>query len=121
MLHSRIVEQTGGSHGVRDIGLLESAVHRPQSAFAGQELYKGIFLKSAVLLESIVKNHAFIDGNKRIGFVATSRFLFINGYEMMATNKDVVNFVLKVAESKVELLTMSAWFKKHSKKLRKVA
>ena len=79
-------------------------------------MYKTVFLKSAVLLESIVKNHAFVDGNKRIGFVASSRFLFINGYEMNATNKEVISFVLKVAESKVGLETSEAWFKKHSKK-----
>ena len=64
-IHDQVIRRTGGSYGVRDLGLLESAVYRPQTTFDAQDLYLSIFDKAAALLQSLLKNHPFIDGNKR--------------------------------------------------------
>jgi death-on-curing protein len=64
-VHSRLIDTTGGAHGIRDLGLLQSAVSRPKATFGGKDLYPDIFHKAAALMESLVKNHPFIDGNKR--------------------------------------------------------
>ena len=69
VIHSEIIDKTGGLHGTRDVGLLMSIVERPKSKFSGQELYKGIFKKVAVYLESLAQYHVFADGNKRTGAV----------------------------------------------------
>ena len=66
-LHSRLIEETGGSQGLRDLGLLESAVARPQTSFSGEDLYPGLFTKAAALMDSLINNRPFLDGNKRTG------------------------------------------------------
>ena len=116
VIHSEIIDKTGGLHGTRDAGLLMSIVEKPKSKFSGKELYKGIFKKAAAYLESLVQYHVFTDGNKRTGAVSAARFLFINGYEITATNEELEKFVLKIAVEKLDLDIIAAWFKKHSKK-----
>jgi len=116
VIHSEIIDETGGLHGVRDIGLLMSIVEKPKSKFGGKDLYVGIFKKAAVYLESIVQYHVFLDGNKRTGALSAARFLFINGYEFIPTNKDLEDFVIKVAIEKLDLETIFAWLKKHSRR-----
>ncbi|HUM70888.1 MAG TPA: type II toxin-antitoxin system death-on-curing family toxin, partial [Chloroflexota bacterium] len=78
-IHARLIATTGGEHGVRDIGLLESAVARPQATFDGVELYPDLFHKAAALMESLAQNHPFVDGNKRTAITATAMFLRRNG------------------------------------------
>src|SRR3989344_4145032 len=112
VIHSEIIDETGGMHGVRDIGLLISITEKPKSRFGGKELYVGIFKKVAVFLESLVQYHVFIDGNKRTGAVSASRFLFINKYEITATNGELETFVIKVAVDKLDPETISVWLKK---------
>ena len=119
VIHSEIIDETGGMHGVRDTGLLMSIAEKPKLKFDDKELYEGVFKKAAVFLESLVQYHVFIDGNKRTGAVSTARFLFINEYELIATNKELENFIIKVVVSKLDLNAISAWFKKHSRKLKK--
>jgi death-on-curing protein len=94
-IHYRLVSETGGEHGVRDIGLLESAIARPTATFDGQELYTDIFDKAAALLESLVNNHPFIDGNKRTGIACTVLFLRQNGIPFSAKNSDLERFTLR--------------------------
>ena len=118
VIHSEIIDKTGGLHGTRDAGLLMSIIVKPKSKFGGKELYKGIFKKAAVYLESLVQYHVFTDGNKRTGAVSTARFLFINGYELIAINKELENFVMKIAVEKLELDIIASWLKKNSKKLK---
>ena len=118
VIHSEIIDETGGMHGVRDIGLLMSIAEKPKSRFSGKELYEGVFQKAAIFLESLVQYHVFIDGNKRTGAVSTARFLFTNKYEMIATNKELENFVIKVAVNKLDIDTISTWLKEHSTKIR---
>ena len=117
MLHALVIDETGGSHGVRDVNLLQSIVHKPQARFSGRELYRGVFLKAAVLLEAVVNYHAFIDGNKRTGLVAAGRFLFINRYELIASNKELEALALAVAVKRIDVQAIATWLKKHSKKL----
>jgi len=79
-IHDQMIKRFGGSMGIRDIGLLESAVGRPLASFDGKDLYLDIFYKSAALLQSLLKNHPFVDGNKRTALSSAGLFLRINGY-----------------------------------------
>jgi len=117
VIHARIIDETGGSHGVRDTGLLISLTERPKTSFGGKEMYAGIFEKAAVYLESLVRYHAFIDGNKRTGIVTAARFLFLNGYMLSVNNKEMEKFVLQVTEGKPNLEVIALWFRKHAKKI----
>lgn len=116
VIHSEIIDQTGGTHGVRDIGLLQSIIEKPKGRFGRKELYKGIFLKGATYLQSLVQYHVFIDGNKRTAIGATARFLFLNEYQLDASNKAIEKFVLKIAVKKFELQIIARWLKNHAKK-----
>ena len=118
VLHALVIEETGGSDGVRDVALLASAAAKPQTSFGGKELYQGVFLKAAVLLEAVVNYHAFVDGNKRTGFVAATRFLFLNGHTFSGSNKDVEKTVLLIATKKMQVGDIAAWLKKNSKRNR---
>jgi len=118
VLHALVIEETGGSDGVRDVSLVASAVAKPQTSFGGKELYSGIFLKAAVLLEAVVNYHAFVDGNKRTGFVATARFLSLNGYTFSGSNKDVEKTVLLIATKEMQVRNIAVWLKKNSKRNR---
>ncbi|WP_300007149.1 type II toxin-antitoxin system death-on-curing family toxin [Pseudonocardia sp.] len=82
---------------VRDVGLLESALARPQTTLFGEDAYRGLHTKAAALLHSLAGNHALIDGNKRLAWAATAVFLGINGHRVETTDGEVVEFVLAVA------------------------
>ena len=115
-IHHEEVEKFGGSHGVRDLNLLDSALQRPQSSFMGEDLYSTVFDKAAALLHSILLNHPFIDANKRTATVSVAYFLHINGYELEMTQKELVEFALKVESKKFDLKQISKWLETHSKK-----
>lgn len=117
VLHSEIIDETGGSHGVRDSGLLISVIKRPKATFGGKELYGDVFKKASVYLDSLANFHIFTDGNKRTAIAAAARFLFLNGYELIAANKEVEIFALKVVVEKLSLGKIAAWLKKHSRKI----
>ncbi len=89
-LYSRIFINLGGRVGLRDVALLESAVNKPKASFGGHDLYEGVVVKAVVLCEAIIKNHPFIDGNKRVGIMAMLRFLEINGYDTSKIPDDVL-------------------------------
>ena len=114
-IHYRLVSETGGEHGVRDIGLLESAIARPKATFDGQELYTNIFDKAAALMESHVNKHPFMDGNKRTGIACTVLFLRRNGIPFSAKNSDLERFTLRVASSKIKPPEIAKWLKNHSR------
>lgn len=115
-IHHDTVEKFGGSHGLRNLNLLESAVYRPQSSFMGDDLYVSVFDKAAALMHSILMNHAFIDANKRTAITSTVYFLHLNGYELKMTQPEVVEFALKVESKKIALEQISKWLKDHCKK-----
>jgi death-on-curing protein len=117
LLHARLIQRTGGSGGVRDIGLLESALGRPQTTFDQSDLYPGLWLKAAALMHSLVKNHPFVDGNKRTALAATAIFLELNGYSLTAGNQEVVVFTRRVAVGVMDLGGMAAWLETNSRPL----
>ncbi|AAO36443.1 death-on-curing protein [Clostridium tetani] len=101
-LHSMAVKKTGGLDGIRDEGLLDSALNSPFQSFAGEELYPSIQAKAARLGFSIIKNHPFLDGNKRIGMLAMMVFLEINGIQLECSDEDIVDIGLGIASGKYE-------------------
>lgn len=113
-IHARLVAETGGMHGVLDIGLLESAVARPQATFDGTELYTTLFVKAAALLDSLINNHPFVDGNKRTGIAAAALLLRLNGYRLTASNPELESFTLQVATIHQPLSQIAAWFEQFS-------
>jgi len=113
-IHSRLVAETGGSHGVRDLGLLESAVARPRATFDGKELYPDLFTKTAVLMDSLINNHPFLDGNKRTGITAAGLFLLINGWKLTASPENLETITLRVASEGVEVTILTGWLRKNS-------
>lgn len=117
ILHDRVIEETGGAHGIRDLGLLIAAAERPRTSFGNKELYPGAFLKAAALFESIARNHAFVDGNKRTAVLAVARFLFLNGYTVTAMNRELEKFVLAAVMGKYSIEKIAAWWKRYSRRL----
>lgn len=116
-IHFDQIEKYGGSHGIRDLDLLLSALARPKASFGGFELYPNIFKKVASLIHSLILNHPFVDGNKRTGVVSAARFLYTNEYKLTSTKQDLLNLALKIANKKLDIGEISVWFKKHSKSL----
>ena len=97
-LHAKVISKTGGSDGLRDIGLLESAVYSANAGFDGYEIYSEIEQKAARLMYALVSNHAFVDGNKRIGTLVMLVTLKLNGIELKFTQKELINLALNVAK-----------------------
>lgn len=112
-IHSRLIDETGGMHGIRDIGLLESAVARPLAVFNDKDLYPTLFHKAAALAESLIKNHPFIDGNKRTAIASTAIFLQMNGYTLKASQMELVDFTLALATRKSYFDHAVMWFEEH--------
>lgn len=113
-IHGRIIDLTGGAHGVLNIGLLRSAVSRPLATFEGKDLYPDIFHKTAALLESLSRNHPFVDGNKRTAITAAGVFLGFNGYDLVAGQRELEIFALSVATGKSSFNSTVTWLRKHS-------
>ena len=113
MLHSELIRETGGSDGVRDYNLLESAIETPFQTFEGNDLYPTIQAKAARLGYGLIKNHCMIDGNKRIGTHAMLVFLALNGIELSYTQKDLYETILDVAAGKLDYDGLLEWVLKH--------
>lgn len=113
-IHARLIAETGGAHGVLNLGLLQSAVARPKASFDGQDLYPDLFSKAAALLESVIGNHAFVDGNKRTAITSAGLFLRINGYRLTANNQELEEFTLQCAQHLVSLDQIILWFESQS-------
>ncbi|MBQ7010370.1 MAG: type II toxin-antitoxin system death-on-curing family toxin [Clostridia bacterium] len=112
LLHQLITEETGGSIGVRDMDLLESAINNAYNTFGGEELYRTKEEKAASLGFSLISNHAFVDGNKRIGVYVMLTFLEAEGVKMNCTNADVVDLGLSVASGKMKYAEVLDWINK---------
>lgn len=113
MLHTQLIQQTGGSDGVRDYNLLDSALENPFQSFGGEELYPTIQAKAARLGYGLIKNHCMIDGNKRIGTHAMLVFLVLNGIELKYTQKELYETILDVAAGKIEYEDLLQWVLNH--------
>ena len=114
-LHEMIVNETGGSHGLRDAGALDSALSQPQMTFGGQDLYPTLAEKAAALGFSLIANHPFVDGNKRIGIGAMILFLRANGQDISAKVDERERVVLAVAAGEMEREAWTQWVQTHLK------
>lgn len=110
-IHARLTDETGGDHLLRDVGLLASAVARPMAAFAGEELYPDLFAQAAALMQSLLLNHPFLDGNKRTGITAAALLLLRNGYRLTADNAELERFTFAVVNGQRSLEAMGDWFR----------
>jgi len=113
-IHARLIAETGGEHGIRDLELLQSAVNRPRATFDGDELYPDIHQEAAAFIELLVNNYPFIDGNKRTGITAGAMFLLLNGYALTVSNEDLETFTLSIASGGQTVETIAEWTKKNS-------
>jgi death-on-curing protein len=116
-LHRRIIEQSGGAVGVRELGGVESAVAQPQMTFGDQELYPTIESKATALCFSLVMNHPFVDGNKRVGHAAMETFLVINGFEIVANVDDAEKIILTLAAGELSRAELLEWVTSHIRRL----
>ncbi|MBQ7574322.1 MAG: type II toxin-antitoxin system death-on-curing family toxin [Clostridia bacterium] len=113
LLHQLITQETGGSNEVRDFNLLDSALESAYATFDGKELYPTKEEKGARLGFALISNHAFVDGNKRIGMYVMLTFLAVNGIEIECTNEDVVTVGLGIACSEIGYDELLEWIKEH--------
>lgn len=112
-IYSRVMEQSGGLIGLRDVGALESAVAQPRMTFGGEELYPTLIEKASALGFSLIQNHPFIDGNKRTGHAALEMFLVLNGYQLSAGLEEQVSVILQVASSEMRRESFTGWLRGH--------
>jgi len=115
-IHTSLIKETGGIDGIRDENLLESALNSPFQTFDSKELYPEILDKAAQLSYSIIKNHPFLDGNKRIGTHIMLVFLVLNNVKISYTQKELIDFGLKVADSSVSKDEIKNWIEKRTAK-----
>ena len=113
MLHQQLMEQTGGSGGIRDESLLDSALSAPFQSFDNTDVYPSLQQKAARLCFGLVKNHPFVDGNKRIGAHAMLVFLAVNGVELTYTQTELSDIILQVAASEKEYPDLLDWLIRH--------
>ena len=112
-LHNRLIERFGGKVGVRDMGLLESALMRPQTGY-----YNSLSLQAAALLQSLTQNHAFIDGNKRVAFATSAIFLRMNGYRLKVEADNGESFIIdRVIKARADLEEIATWLEKHMRRV----
>lgn len=112
-LHTELVYKTGGFCGIRDENLLESAIAAPFQIFAGQEMYPSIQQKAARLGYGLIKNHAFVDGNKRIGTHVMLVFLELNKVEIEYSQEELLDTILKVADGRYSFESLVRWIIEH--------
>lgn len=114
LLHDQLIDETGGAHGIRDEGLLESAVLTPMQTFEGTELFPSVEEKAARLGYGLVKNHAFVDGNKRIGAHAMLVFLAVNGIRIWYTQKELSDIIVQIASGEKDYPDLLLWLRSHT-------
>lgn len=113
MLHEQLIRETGGTSGLRDEGMLDSALASPFQTFDGQDVYPSLQQKAARLCFGLVKNHPFVDGNKRIGTHAMLVFLALNGIELEHTQEELAETILKLAAGEIESPDLLDWIYLH--------
>ena len=113
-IHSSLIEATGGTDGVRDMGMLESALEAPFQTFDGKDLYPALIQKAARLGQSLISNHPFVDGNKRIGIHTMLVFLAANGVEIECTQKELIDVGLSLADGTMNAEKLLIWLSSHN-------
>lgn len=114
-LHFRVIEDYGGSHGIRDENRLKSVVEAPRQEVFGKEQYPSIFEKAAVYARNIIADHLFVDGNKRGGITVASVFLIKNGLELTVSNNELEDFAVKIAIEHLDIPVIATWLEGHTK------
>ena len=114
LIHELVLERVGGAPGLREWGLLDSAVKRSEATFEGQDLYVDLFSKAAALGESLIRNHPFVDGNKRTPWAAMRTLLEENGQSLRVSEDEIVAFILRIAEGRASTEDIAAWLRKHA-------
>jgi len=112
-IHEAILRQSGGAPGIRDLSLLESALAQPKATFGGEDLHSTLIDKAAGLCFSIVGNHPFVDGNKRVGHAATEVFLLLNGFEITASVDEQERVMIEVASGTISRAQLADWLRTH--------
>ena len=115
LIHERLIQEFGGTPGLRDNELLESAILRPLQTFDSAELYPSIEEKASAIIESIITNHPFIDGNKRTGYTLFRIFLLSKGKDIYCSQDEKYDFVLSVAEGKLKYDEILKWTRERTK------
>lgn len=113
-IHRRVIEETGGSPELRDEGLLRSALARPQASFGGQDLYPNLYEKAGALLESLLRNHPFVDGNKRTAWECLDLLLELNGVRMACTADQGYTLVMNIIDRRMTVQDVADWLSKHT-------
>ena len=113
-IHKRLLQQSGGETGIRDVGMLESAAAQPRMTFEGEELYPSVVQQAAALAFSLIMNYPFIDGNKRAGHACMEMFLLLNGYELLAPVDEQERIILQVASGNMQRDTFALWLSQHT-------
>lgn len=117
-IHDKMLGVGDGRSGIHDFTLLHSAIERPKAQYAGRFLYGSIWLMAAAMLQSLVKNHPFEDGNKRTAYFSTMRFMQLNGYSLEAEINKAIKFMVKVDIKNLTLEEIASWLRKNSKTIR---
>jgi len=120
-IHAGTITKEGGLGGVRDYGLLESAIMLPQQRIAGRHLHRGLAAMAAAYLYHLAQNHPFQDGNKRAGVIAAFVFLDVNGVDLKATQDELERTVLSVASGQMSKRSLTAWMRKHTRRRKRRA
>ena len=113
-LHERVIAQSGGATGILNPGALESALQQPRQTFGGEDLYSTIVDKAAAMAFSLILNHPFLDGNKRLGHAAMEVFLLLNGFELFAAVDEQEQIILAVAAGELRRADFTAWVQEHA-------
>lgn len=112
--HVRLVSQFGGHLGVRDVGLIESALNRPLTGFGGQIVYETPFKRAAILWIGLIRNHGFVDANKRTATAAMARWLQLDGFQLRSGQDELVEIAVAIAQKTVELDDVASWLERYS-------
>lgn len=114
-IHYRLIETTGGSHGVRDLGALQTATAKPQATLGGEDLYPELFAKAAALMESIIESYPFVDGNKRTAITTAGIFLRRNGYLIETSQDEMYRFTMAMAAGSAGTKDAEQWLRVHTR------
>ena len=114
-LHQMVVDESGGATGIRDVGLLDSALAQPRATFDGRDLHPSVLDKASTLCASLVQNHPFVDGNKRVGHAAMATFLLLNGIEITAGTDDQEVMMLALASGHLRREGLLEWLRSNTR------
>lgn len=115
LVHKKLIDQTGGSHGIRDMNLVESAISRTVATFDGNDLYETIEDKIAAITFSLVNNHGFVDGNKRVGIAVMLLLLKLNTYTMQYSQEELIVMGISIADGRMNEASIKEWINQHEK------